>query len=93
MRQEDTVDGLIQAALRADVQAEEPSARVRESLLASAARNGTPHSTLGLSIPTIASGLQECNKRTAELDEQVVTSIPLGHRQLLLLAAPLYAVL
>jgi hypothetical protein len=92
MRQEDTVDTLIQAALRAAVQAEEPSAHVRDLLLASAASSATPRSVLGLSIPAIVSDLQECNKRDVELDEPVLTSIPLGRRQLLLLAVPLYAV-
>jgi hypothetical protein len=92
MRQGDTVDSLIQTAVRAGVQTEEPSTHVRDSLLTSAANHSTPYSVLGPSIPAIASGLQDCNKRAAELDEQVVTSISLGHRQLLLLAAPLYAV-
>jgi hypothetical protein len=92
MRQDDTIDNLIQAAVRGSVQAEEPSAHVRDLLLASAASSATPYSALGPSIPAIASGLQECDRRAAELDEQVITSIPLARRQLLLLAVPLYAV-
>lgn len=92
MRQGDHVDNLIRSALRTSVQSEEPSATVRDALLANAAGNDTLRSTLGPSIPAIASGLQECNKRAAELDEQVVAANPLARRQLLLLAAPLYAV-
>ncbi len=85
------MDEIIRSALQTSVQAEEPSAQVRDSLLTNAAQD-LPRSALGPSIPAIASGLQECNGRVAEWDEQVVTAIPLARRQLLLLAAPLYAV-
>ncbi len=86
------MDNVIRAALQTSVQAEEPSAKVRDSLLVSAAANDMPRSTLGPSIPAIAGGLQECDKRVVEWDEQVITAIPLARKQLLLLAAPLYAV-
>jgi hypothetical protein len=47
MRREDTVDNVIRSALRASVQTEEPSAKVRDSLLASATANDMPRSALG----------------------------------------------
>lgn len=90
MRQGDNVDSLIRSALRTGVQTEEPSAKVREALLARAAGCTAPRSTLGPAIPAIASGLEE--RPAADLDEQVITAIPLARKQLLLLAAPLYAV-
>ncbi len=91
MRQGTTVDEIIRSALQTSVQAEEPSAQVRDSLLSNAAQD-LLRSPLGPSIPAIASGLQECDGQPAEWDEQIITAIPLARRQLLLLAAPLYAV-
>ena len=91
MRPGNIVDDVIRSAVQSSVQVEEPSAQVRDSLLANAA-HALPRSALGPSIPPIVSGLQECDRQAAEWDEQVVTSIPLARRQLLLLAAPLYAV-
>lgn len=92
MRRGDNVDKLIRSALRSDVQAEEPAAAVREVLLSRVANADVSRSALGPSIPAIAGGLQEGDPQAAELDEQVVTTIPLARRQLLLLASPLYAV-
>ncbi len=91
MRQGNVVDDMIRSVLQVNMQTEEPSAQVRDSLLANAAHD-LPRSALGPSIPAIVSGLQESDEQTAEWNEQVITSIPLARRQLLLLAAPLYAV-
>jgi hypothetical protein len=92
MKQGDNVDKLIRSALQAGVQTEEPSATVRDALLAGAARNDALGSALGPSIPAIAAGLQECDEWAADWNEAVATTIPLSRRHLLLLAAPLYAV-
>ena len=92
MSQGDSVDRLIRSALQTGVHTEEPSAAVRDALLASAAHTAAPRSTLGPSIPAIVDDLQESDKQAAELAALVVTTIPLTRRHLLLLAAPLYAV-
>jgi hypothetical protein len=92
MKQGDNVDKLIRSALQAGVQTEEPSATVRDALLAGAARNDALQSALGPAIPALVGGLQERDEWAAELNEPAATAIPLTRRHLLLLAAPLYAV-
>ncbi len=87
----DSVENLIRSTLRTAVQAEEPSAAVRDSLLAAAQENAF-RSAVGPAIPPLAKGLQECEDPALDLTEQVITSIPLARKQLLWLAAPVYAV-
>jgi hypothetical protein len=88
----ETVDKLIRSALQAAAVAEEPSPAVREALLAAAASENSLRSALGPNVPPLIEELQEESERVVEWSTQVITTIPLARRQLLLLAAPLYAV-
>ena len=92
MTQGDTVENLIRSTLKAAVLAEEPAAAVRASLLAAAAHENVLRSAIGPAIPLLAEDLQEHQDPPFDVQEQVMTSIPLARRQLLLIAAPLYAV-
>jgi hypothetical protein len=88
----ETVDKLIRSALQAAAVAEEPSPAVREALLAAAASENSLRSALGPTVPPLVEDLQDESERVVEWSTQVITTIPLARRQLLLLAAPLYAV-
>ncbi|HTP08757.1 MAG TPA: hypothetical protein VMP08_10925 [Anaerolineae bacterium] len=92
MAQQETLDKMIRLTLRTEVRSEEPSSAVREALLAAAAGDNTLRSTLGPTIPPLVNDLQEVREPVEEWSTQITTAIPLGRRQLLLLAAPLYAV-
>ncbi len=92
MRQRDIVDHLIRSTLQTEVGPQEPSPSVRDSLLAAVARDNVTRSALGPTIPPLAEGLLDSSEKALALEEQVTTVIPLARRQLLLLAAPLYAV-
>ena len=94
MGQGDTVDNLIRSALRVEVGQQEPSPAVREELLAAANRENVMRSGIGPSIPPLAVGLCEdadIIEPPSEVYETLLMTA-LGRRQLLLLAAPLYAV-
>jgi hypothetical protein len=92
MTQGDTVDSLIRSVLHTEMQSAEPSAAVREALLAEATGENTLRSALGPAIPPLADGLQETPAWPIDFSEQVMTVIPLARKQLLLLASPLHAV-
>lgn len=92
MTQGATVENLIRSTLKSAVLAEEPAAAVRASLLAAAEHENVLRSAIGPAIPLLAEDLQERRDPSFDLQEQVMTSIPLARRQLLLIAAPLYAV-
>jgi hypothetical protein len=92
MAQRETVDNIIRSALRTEVRSAEPSAAVRESLLAAAASEKTLRSALGPSVPPLAEDLLEVSEPAADWGVPIATAIPLARRQLLLLAAPLHAV-
>ena len=92
MPQQVTFDNVIRSALRTGVALEEPAAAVREALLAAAASENTFRSALGPAVPPLVDDLQEKNEPAFDWSTQVTTAIPLARRQLLLLAAPLYAV-
>lgn len=91
-RQEETIDHMIRSALRLEVRLEEPSAATRESLLAMAAADNTLRSSLGPAVPPLVAELHNENGRAIDWSVPVTTSIPVARRQLLMLAAPLYAV-
>lgn len=86
------MDNLIRQSMREAVDNLEPSASVREALLAKAAGTVGQSSALGPAIPALADGLRE----DATLDAPsalVHQSIMVGNGQwLLLTTAPLYAV-
>ncbi len=92
MTQREIVDSVIRSALHSTVQSEEPAAAVREALLAAAAKDNTLRSTLGPTVPPLVEGLQEKSEPVADWDMVVTTAIPWQRKQLLLLAAPIYAV-
>jgi hypothetical protein len=92
MAQHETIDSLVRSALRTEVRSEEPSAAVREALLAAAAQDNTLRSALGPAVPPLVDELQEASEPIVEWSMQVTAAIPVARRQLLLLAAPLYAV-
>jgi hypothetical protein len=83
---------MIRSALRTEVRSAEPSAAVRESLLAAAASEDTLRSALGPSVPPLVEDLLEVSEPAADWGMPTTTAIPLARKQLLLLAAPLYAV-
>ena len=91
MAQRETVDNLIRAALRTEVRSEEPSPAAREALLAAAGETAL-RSALGPAVPPLVAGLQEESEPAADWGTPITTAIPVARRQLLLLAAPLYAV-
>ncbi len=82
----------MRSALKAEVEAAEPSAAVRDALLEAAANENPLRSALGPAIPPVASGLEEHAVQTLDYNREVVLITPLAHKQLLLLASPLYAV-
>jgi hypothetical protein len=92
MAQNGTIDSVIRSALRTEVCSEEPSPTVREALLAAAAQDNTLRSALGPTVPPLVDGLQEASATAVDWSTQVTTAIPVARRQLLVLAAPLYAV-
>jgi hypothetical protein len=92
MVQRETVDNMIRSALRTNVSSEEPAVTVREALLVAAASENALRSALGPAVPPLVEGLQEKNEPTVDWSTPVTTAIPLARKQLLLLAAPLYAV-
>ncbi len=92
MRPRDTVETLIRSTMRTEVDPQEPSPSVRDSLLAAAARDNVTRSALGPAIPPLAKDLLDSNEKASALEEQVTTVIPLPRKHLLLLAAPMYAV-
>jgi hypothetical protein len=65
---------------------------VRDSLLAAVERENVRRSALGPAIPPLVAGLLENDEQLADWVESVMTTIPMGHRHLLMLASPLYAV-
>jgi hypothetical protein len=92
MVQREAFDNVIRSALRTEVRSEEPSLAVREALLAAAAGDNTLRSTLGPTVPPLVDELQEVSEPFVEWSTQVTSAIPIARRQLLLLAAPLYAI-
>jgi hypothetical protein len=57
----DGVDKLIRSTLRTEVSSQEPSAAVRDSLLAAAAEDSATRSALGPAIPPLVNGLRDAN--------------------------------
>jgi len=62
-----SVDALIRAGLREETAGQEPSASVRDSLLATVERENVRRSTLGPAIPCLVKGLQETDARSEAL--------------------------
>jgi hypothetical protein len=91
MAQRGTVDNLIRSAVKTAVGSEGPSPAVREALLAAAGENAL-RSALGPAVPPLVEGLQEEREPAADWGVPITTAIPVARRQLLLLAAPWYAV-
>ncbi len=88
-----SVDAMIRATLREETAGQEPSVSVRESLLAAVERENVRRSSLGPAIPPLVAELQENNEQVPDLVQPgIMNMIPMGHRQMLLLAVPLYAV-
>jgi hypothetical protein len=88
------VDNLIRSVLHAEFGQQEPSSTTREALLEQAARENVRRSMIGPSIPPLAEGLCE-GADQPQLEPEFPVAIltdSLRRRQLLLLAAPLYAV-
>jgi len=86
-----SLDNLIRQAMHDGVDDAEPSAAIRGSLLAEAARSAAQRSALGPSIPALVDGLCE----TSEDDCRMAVNIPdviTARGQWLLLVAPIYAV-
>jgi hypothetical protein len=88
-----TVDTVIRSALQTGVCSEEPSAAIRESLLVAAAADNTLRSALGPEVPPLVDELHEQSESNVDdWSTPVTTTISLPRRQLLVLAAPMYAV-
>lgn len=87
-----SLDNLIRRSMHEAVDSLEPSAGVREALLAKAASTVGQSSTLGPTVPALADGLHE--SATPELPRAAMPqAVPVGNGQwLLLMTAPLYAV-
>jgi hypothetical protein len=92
MTQQKTIDSVIRSALRTEVRSEEPSAAVREALLAAAEQDNTLRSALGPAVPPLLDELHEKGAPAVDWSTPVTTAIPVARRQLLVLAAPIYAV-
>jgi hypothetical protein len=92
MAQNGTIDNVIRSALRTEVCLEEPSAAVREALLAAAAQDNTLRSALGPAVPPLLDELHEKSEPAVDWSIPITTAIPMARRQLLMLAAPIYAV-
>lgn len=87
-----SLDNLIRQSMREAVDNLEPSAGVREALLAKAAGTVGQSSALGPTIPALIDGLREDSTSTVP-GALVHQSILVGNGQwLLLTTAPLYAV-
>jgi hypothetical protein len=87
-----SLDNLIRRSMREAVDSLEPSAGVREALLARAADTVGQSSALGPSVPALADGLHE-NAAPESPRTTVPPAITVGNGQwLLLTTAPLYAV-
>jgi hypothetical protein len=87
-----SLDNLIRRSMHEAVDDLEPSAGVREALLARAAGTVGQSSALGPTVPALADGLHE--SAAPELPHTTMSQmIPVGNGQwLLLITAPLYAV-
>ena len=86
------MDNLIRRSMHEAVDNLEPSAGVREALLAKAADTVGLSSALGPSVPALADGLHE-HAAPESLRTTVPPAITVGNGQwLLLTTAPLYAV-
>jgi hypothetical protein len=86
-----SVDAVIRATLREEIAGQEPSASVRESLLATVERENVRRSALGPAIPPLVAELQEDHEQMPDVVQPGMNTIPMGHRHVLLLAVPLYA--
>jgi hypothetical protein len=62
-----SVDALIRAGLRGEVAGQEPSASVRDSLLATVGHENARRSTLGPAIPSLAKGLRDTDAHAEAL--------------------------
>ena len=62
-----SVDALIRAGLRAETVGQEPSASVRDSLLATVVRENARRSALGPAIPSLVKGLQDSDAHSEAL--------------------------
>jgi hypothetical protein len=87
-----SLDNLIRRSMREAVDDLEPSAGVREALLAKAADTVGHSSALGPTVPALADGLRE--SADPDLSRAAVSpAVTVGNGQwLLLTTAPLYAV-
>jgi hypothetical protein len=87
-----SLDNLIRRSMQEAVADLEPSASVREALLAEAARTVGQASALGPTVPALADGLRE--SPTPDLPRTTMAqAMTVGNGQwLLLTTAPLYAV-
>lgn len=93
MAKHETFDTVIRSALKTEVCSEEPAATIRESLLAAAAADNTLRSALGPAVPPLVDELHDQSESNVDdWSTPVTTAIPLPRRQLLVLAAPMYAV-
>jgi hypothetical protein len=93
MAKHEAFDNVIRTALRTEVHSEEPSATIRESLLSAAAADNTLRSVVGPAVPPLMDDLYDQKEsNVADWSMPVMTAIPLPRRQLLMLAAPMYAV-
>ena len=87
-----SVDAVIRATLREEMAGQEPSVSVRESLLATVERENVRRSALGPAIPPLVAELQEDDEQAPDVIQPGMHTIPMGHRHLLFIAVPLYAV-
>ena len=93
MVKHEAFDTVIRSALRTEVRSEEPADTIRESLLAAAAADNTLRSALGPAMPPLLDELHDQSEaNVADWSMPVTTAISLSRRQLLMLAAPMYAV-
>ena len=91
MTEREALDNLIRQSVREAVAGQEPSAGVRDALLAAAAQSDTLRSAVGPEVPPLADGLCEIANET-ELEHQSSEPLRVAYRPWLLLTAPLYAV-
>lgn len=93
MAKHEAFETVIRSALQTEVCSEEPAATIRESLLAAAAADNTLRSVLGPGVPPLVDELYDQGESTVDdWSTAITTAIPLPRRQLLMLAAPMYAV-
>jgi hypothetical protein len=62
-----SVDALIRASLREEMNGQVPSSSVRDSLLATVTRENVRRSTLGPTIPSLVKGLRDADTRSEAL--------------------------